>query len=156
MMKRVSLAIVVSLLGFTLAPQLAQAQPTMLRPNAVSPNHRYQEAEVVWQRILMQNPDSAQAYYNLGIAQANQSKWQAAIKSYEQAIAIDPNFVHAYCNLGQAQAQQEQYQAAAQSFRRALTLDPQENLAKELLNDLESTAQSRGLDLAIRSESSSL
>ena len=149
-MKGTSLAVVITLIGFTTAPQLAEAKPTVLRPAAVSAQHsRYQEAETVWQRISVGNPHSAEAYYNLGIAQANQLKWQDAIDSYEQAIAIDPDFVHAYCNLGRAQAKLEQYQAAAQSYRHALALDPKESLAEEMLDELKIIARGSGIDLAL-------
>ncbi len=150
-MKGISLAVAASLLGVTIAPQLAEARPTTsLRPAAVSAqSSRYQEAEAVWQRILVLNPSNAEAYYNLGIAQANQRKWQAAIDSYEQAIAIDPDFVHAYCNLGRAQAKLEQFQAAALSYQQALTLDPQDPLAEELLSELKIIARGRNVDLAL-------
>jgi len=149
-MKGISLAIVVTLLGVTTAPQLAEAKPVALRSAAVAAQQsRYQEAEAVWQRISVKDPSSAQAYYNLGIAQANQLKWEAAIDSYEQAIAIDANFAHAFCNLGQAQAKLGQYEAAAQSYRQVLALDPREGLAAEMLSELEVLARSSGVDLAV-------
>ena len=155
-MKGISLAIV-SLLALMVAPVAAEARPTAdLRPEAIAAQHsRSREAEAVWQRILVHQPSSAEAYYNLGIAQANQQKWQAAVDSYEQAIAIDPDFVHAYCNLGQAQAKLQQYQAAAHSYRQAMALDPRESLAEEMLNELEIIAEGNGIDLAALPEQSS-
>ncbi len=156
MMKGISLAILVSFLGLTAAPQLAQANPDLLRPAAVAAQHsRYQEAEAVWQRISVRNPASAEAYYNLGIAQTNQQKWEAAIESYGQAIVLEPDFVHAYFNLGQAQARLGRYQAATQSYRRVLALDPQEGWAEELLAELEIIARGSGIDWAILIEQSS-
>lgn len=149
-MKGLSLAVLVSLLGLTALPQLAQASPESLRPAAVeAQDSRYQDAEAVWQRISQRNPESSEAYYNLGVAQANQRKWEAAIDSYGQAIALDPDFAHAYFNLGRAQAKLERNQAAAQSYRRALALDPQDSLAAEMLNELKVFAQSSGIDLAV-------
>ena len=148
-MKGISLAVVISLLGLTAVPQLVQASPDSLRPAAVAAQHsRYQEAEAVWQRILMRNSGSAEAYYNLGIAQANQQKWEAAIDSYGQAIALNPDFVQAYFNLGLAQAKLERYQSAVQSYSRVLVLAPQDSLAKEVLNELNIVAQHSGMDLA--------
>ena len=155
-MKGISLAVVISLLGLTAGAQLAQASPNSLRPGAVAAQHsRHQEAEAVWQRILMRNPVSAEAYYNLGIAQTNQQKWEAAIESYGQAIVLEHNFVHAYFNLAQAQTKLGQYQAAAQSYSRVLALNPQESFAQEMLNELEVLAQRSGIDLAILVEQSS-
>lgn len=155
-MKGISLAIVISLLGLTAGPQLAQASPDSLNPSAVVAQHsRYQDAEAVWQRILMRSPVSAEAYYNLGIAQANQQKCEVAIESYGQAIALEPDFAHAHFNLGQAQTKLGQYQAAAQSYGRVLALDPQESIAQEMLNELEVLAQRSGIDLAILVEQSS-
>ncbi len=155
-MKGISLAVVISLLGVTAGPQLAHASPDSLNPAAVAAQHsRYQDAEAVWQRILMRSPGSAEAYYNLGIAQANQQKWEVAIESYGQAIALEPDFAHAHFNLGQAQTKLGQYQAAAQSYGRVLALDPQESVAQEMLNELEVLAKRSGIDLAILVEQSS-
>lgn len=150
-MKGISLAIAFSLLGgMTVMPQAAQAKPGVLLPAAVSAQHnRYEEAEAVWQRIAQRNPESSDAYYNLGIAQANQQKWEAAIDAYGQAIAINPDFVHAYLHLGRAQVKMGRFQAAAQSYQRALALDPQERLAEELLDELEIIARGNGIDLAL-------
>lgn len=154
-MKGLSLAVVVSLLGLTAVPQLAQASPDAPRPAAVAAQRsRYQDAEAVWQRIILRNPDSSAAYYNLGIAQANQQNWEAAIDSYGQAIALEPDFVSAYFNLGRAQTKLEQYQAAAQSYRRVLALAPQESLAAEMLNELKVLVQRSGIDLAVLVEQS--
>jgi tetratricopeptide (TPR) repeat protein len=152
-MKGISLAIAISLLSCTAVAQTAQARgKETIRPQAeLAQMSRYQEAEVVWQRLAVQNPSNAEVHYNLGIALANQQKWQAAIDSFEQAIAINPKFVHAYCNLGRAQTKLEQYQAAAQSYRQALAFDPTESLAKELLDELKIIARGRGVDLAVLS-----
>lgn len=155
-MKGLSLAIAVSLLGFVSAPRVAGAKPAaVLRPAAVAAQQaRSREAEVVWQRISVRNPGNAEAYYNLGIAQANQQKWLEAVDSYEQAIAINPDFVYAHLQLGRAQVKVEQYQAAAQSYRRVLALDPQESLAKELMDELKIISRGHGVDLALVPEES--
>ncbi len=154
-MKGLSLTITMTLLGIAIAPPPAEAKPVTLRPAAVVAQHsRYQDAEAVWKRISIRNPGNAKAYYNLGITQANQQKWQEAVDSYQQAIAIEPNFVHAYCNLGRAQAKLEQYQAAAQSYRHALSLNPRESLAEEMLNELKIIARGNGIDLALVLEQS--
>lgn len=149
-MKGLSLAILVSLLGVIAVPQLAQAGPAGVSTAAVEAQQgRYQDAEVVWQRIARRNPESAEAYYNLGVAQANQQKWEAAIDSYGQAIALNSDFVPAHFNLGRAQAKLERYEAASRSYGRVLALDPQDSLAAEMLNELRVFAQSQGIDLAV-------
>lgn len=154
-MKGISLAIAVSLLGCVALPQAVLAKPSVLLPAAVSAqNNRYEEAEALWLRIAQRNSESADAYYNLGIAQANQQKWSEAMQSYEQAIAINPEFVHAHIQLGRAQVKVEQYQAAAQSYQRALALDPQESLAEELLDELKIISRGSGIDLALGLEES--
>ncbi len=149
-MKYFSLATVVALLGVLAVPPWALASPGSLRPAAVeAQKSRYQDAEAVWQRISTRHPESFEAYYNLGIAQANQQKWVAAIDSYSQAIALNPDLIQAYFNLGRAQAKLERYQSAVQSYSRVLVLAPQDRLAEEVRKELNIVAQHSGIDLAI-------
>lgn len=63
-------------------------------------------------RFLRENPDSAKAYYNLGVLYYFQGRVEAAIDSYKKALEIDPNLSDAHKNLGEIYAVREQYDLA--------------------------------------------
>lgn len=63
-------------------------------------------------RFLRENPDSAKAYYNLGVLYYFQGRVEAAIDSYKKALEINPNLSDAHKNLGEIYAVREQYDLA--------------------------------------------
>ncbi len=63
-------------------------------------------------RFLRENPNSAKAYYNLGVLYYFQGKAEAAIDSYKQALKIDQRLADAHKNLGEIYAVREQYDLA--------------------------------------------
>jgi tetratricopeptide (TPR) repeat protein len=71
------------------------------------------DAEVEFQdRFLEENPNSAKAYYNLGVLYYFQGKVEAAIISYKKTLEIDPDFSEAHKSLGEIYAVREQYDLA--------------------------------------------
>ena len=70
------------------------------------------------------NPDDANAHYNLGIAYYNTGKHKEAIESYKQAIRLDPDFAMAHYNLGTTYNNTGKYQKAIESHKHAIRLDP--------------------------------
>jgi tetratricopeptide (TPR) repeat protein len=63
-------------------------------------------------RFLREDPNSAKAYYNLGVLYYFQGRVEAAIDSYKKALEIDPNLSDAHKNLGEIYAVREQYDLA--------------------------------------------
>jgi tetratricopeptide (TPR) repeat protein len=57
-------------------------------------------ARTLIERAIAANPQSAQAYNNLGTAFQSQNRQEESIEPYRRAIAIDPNFADAHNNLG--------------------------------------------------------
>ena len=61
--------------------------------------------------------NKAQAYYNRGIALADQKKYKEAIADYHEAISLDDKFAAAYYHKGLAHAKLKQYQDALNSYK---------------------------------------
>src|SRR5205085_1547259 len=60
------------------------------------------EALEEFRRGLRSNPDSAEIYYNMGVAHDYLSETKRAAECYERAVRLAPDFVEAYCGLGAA------------------------------------------------------
>lgn len=80
-------------------------------------------------KALKINPDSSDAYLNMGRMQAELGDLAAADKSLRKAIFIDPANVIAHANLAAALTRTERYDEALASAERALTIDPNNTLA---------------------------
>ena len=60
---------------------------------------RDQEALVVCERAIHQDPNFAYAYFTIGSLLYELGRNQEALAACEQAIRLDPNFALAYCNM---------------------------------------------------------
>ena len=77
--------------------------------------------------------DEAKNYYNQGMAQASQGRYEAAAESLRRAIEIRPKFPEAYHLLGIVYANgQRRLPDAAEAFQRAIDLNP--NFAEAFYN----------------------
>ncbi|MBI2211375.1 MAG: tetratricopeptide repeat protein, partial [Deltaproteobacteria bacterium] len=61
---------------------------------------RYPEAIAAFQEVVKEQPESAEAHYNLGNAYIGLRDYPAALKAYHEAIRLNPAFVQAHTNLG--------------------------------------------------------
>ncbi|MDA7903934.1 tetratricopeptide repeat protein [Mariniblastus sp.] len=77
----------------------------------------------LFQEITNNQPDTYQAYFQLGNAQLSTGKFEDAIKSFQKFIEREQN-ADVFCNIGSAQAQLGDLQSAFLSFQSALELDP--------------------------------
>jgi tetratricopeptide (TPR) repeat protein len=57
-----------------------------------------------YEKAIEIKPDFNEAYYSIGVAYANLSKFEKAIEAYEKAIKIKPDFNEAYYSIGVAYA----------------------------------------------------
>ena len=92
----------------------------------------------MYNKSILINPHSADAYYNLGNALQYQGKLDEAIKAYDNA-PISPNLVDAYINKGTVLNSQENLDAAIDIFNKAISLkinnpEAHQNLSLTLLN----------------------
>lgn len=75
--------------------------------------------------IVSQQPDSAEAHYNLGVALDENGLPEEAIIAYLKAIELDPNYWVAYYNLGQSYLRAGELGEAERSFKSAVRLAPE-------------------------------
>jgi Flp pilus assembly protein TadD len=65
---------------------------------------RFADAAIAFRKAIAINPQSAEAFNNLGIALASQGQLPEAVAQFQQALAIRPGFESAQRNLSLALA----------------------------------------------------
>ena len=84
----------------------------------------FQEAVTNFTKAIQIDPNDAMAYYNRGVAYADQKQYDRAIADYGKAIQIDPNYANAYNNRGIAYKNLKQYERAISDYGKAIQIDP--------------------------------
>jgi Flp pilus assembly protein TadD len=80
-------------------------------------------AEQVLQAAILRNPNSAQAFNQLGIVYRRLGRFKDAETAYQRAVELDPNYANAHLNLGVlCDLYLQQPQRALQAFERYLEL----------------------------------
>ena len=77
-----------------------------------------------YKKAIKINPDFAEAYYNMAIAQKVIGEFEEAIKSYKKALKIKPNYFEAHYNLGNILSEKGDKKAAIDSYEFALQIKP--------------------------------
>jgi len=87
----------------------------------------FHSPEALYRSILLQNPTSALAHYNLGTILGQRPGHEAeAIAAYRSALASDPSYAEAHNNLGlMLQAQPGRQSEATVEFSTAVRLQPE-------------------------------
>ncbi len=103
---------------------------------------RFEEAVAEFERMVRDDPDSAESHNYLGLALLKVDKAQDAVAQFQHAVRLLGNSAQAECNLGTALAMAGQPRQAIEHFERALRLQPNYPLAhKELGRALVETDQ---------------
>lgn len=93
----------------------------------------YGRAERMYRELLRQNPDNAQALFNLGNALVRQNKTEEATEAYRQYLirADDPEQqAPGHYNLGYLHGQTGENEHAMENFRQSLQRNPHDEDAK--------------------------
>jgi predicted O-linked N-acetylglucosamine transferase (SPINDLY family) len=85
----------------------------------------YLQAEAAYEEVIGLNPADGASYYNLGNAQRELGKAEAALKSYRQAQKLLPDDADVYNNLGNVLRETGQLKEAVTAYQQALQLNPQ-------------------------------
>jgi tetratricopeptide (TPR) repeat protein len=85
---------------------------------------QFEDAINSYKKAIKINPDYAEAYYNMGIAQKDKGDLEEAIESYKQALKIKPNYVEAYYNMGNILKDKGDLEEAIESYKQALKIKP--------------------------------
>ncbi|MGH9407670.1 MAG: FG-GAP-like repeat-containing protein [Terriglobia bacterium] len=93
-------------------------------------------AETALLLAIRNEPQSADAYYDLGTLYMREQKWDLAEQRLLQAVQLKPDDLMAYNNLGVTSIHRARPQQAEQYFQQALKLDPLNVLALGNLADL--------------------
>jgi Flp pilus assembly protein TadD/peroxiredoxin len=95
--------------------------------------HGYLDAAAEsFQQVVLQKPNDAEAFYNLGTLSLHRNDLPAARRHLEQTIKLRPEYPEAWNNLGMVAAQQGLADEAIRDFQQSLDLRPTYTIA--LLN----------------------
>jgi tetratricopeptide (TPR) repeat protein len=81
----------------TQAPPVSQQRDTAFR---LEENGQIVEAEAAWHSVLQMHPADAEAYAHLGLLEARQEHYSAAVPLYRKALALNPAMPSLRLNLG--------------------------------------------------------
>ncbi|WKZ71130.1 MAG: tetratricopeptide repeat protein [Melioribacteraceae bacterium] len=87
-------------------------------------NGDYENAIKHFKAQLHSNPNSAETFFNLGLAYDKAGDTNNAIESYKNAVQIRPDSEITYLNLGLAYKDSGDYQNAIESFKEAIKIKP--------------------------------
>ena len=107
-----------------LTPELVERQ--MRRARAYASFGRTADAIFAFQDVLVMNPRSASAHYDLGLLYEKQARASAAIAEYEAAIGIDPASVDAHNGAGRLYLAQGDRDQAIAHFEAAARIRPED------------------------------
>jgi uncharacterized membrane protein len=93
-------------------------------------------AEAMLAFAVAQDPDYAQAHFELGRLLASQDRAEEAIPHLERALEAQPDNVELLCDLAAAYTMEEQFEQAEPLARRAEQLAPDHPRVQELLDGL--------------------
>ena len=89
-----------------------------------------------FEKLVKAIPDSAVAWYNLGLSRQHLSRHAKAAEAYQRAVRLKPDNTDAVINLGLSQKELNQVDAAMQSAKAALKLAPHHPRALNLTGTL--------------------
>jgi Flp pilus assembly protein TadD len=84
--------------GVSLAPSLVQRQ--MRQAVSYARSGRSKDATLAFHNVLVMDPRSAPAHYNLGVLYEQQGQAAMAVAEYQAALALDPTAADAHNNIG--------------------------------------------------------
>src|ERR1700676_3762134 len=93
---------------------------------------QYREAQDLFYRLTLQQPNNAIYWNELGISFHNQSELDAALKCYEKSARLDHRYADAQNNAGTIWFERKKYAKAIRAYKRALKL--REDFAPFYLN----------------------
>ena len=103
---------------------------------------RFQDARDVLQKAValdpeMDDPESRDTHYYLGVVYHDESKNEEAVAELRKTIEHFPNYKDAYNHLGATYENMDRYQAAVEQYRKVLELDPSDEFASSRLEALQ-------------------
>lgn len=78
----------------------------------------------LWQSVLWSRPDNAKAWSGLGMAYADNARYEEAFQAWDQSLALDSDQPRVWVNMGNTEKQRGNLEASEQCYRKALELFP--------------------------------
>jgi len=75
------------------------------------------------------NPQTAEEYYERGLAHRDQGQLELAIEDFDQAIRLNPQFAKAYSSRAHIYLNKQHYDRAVVDCNKAISLDPNDAIA---------------------------
>ena len=84
---------------------------------------QFDQAIALYRKILQQQPENVNVWFQLGLAHSEQEHWTDAIDSLQQAVRHQPGHAEACNSLGHSYAHLGEYQQAIDSYSQAIASD---------------------------------
>ncbi|MFC1954386.1 tetratricopeptide repeat protein [Chloroflexota bacterium] len=82
-----------------------------------------------YDKVTHLNPQTAEAYYERGLAHRNQGQMERAIEDFDKAIRLNPGFAKAYSSRAHIFLNKQQYDRAVADCNKAISNDPNDAIA---------------------------
>ncbi len=96
-------------------------------------NKRYKEAEELYVKAALADPDNPKIYSRLGAIYLEEKNFYDARDAFLHAVKLEPDIASRYINLGLAFMGLKDYFKATEEFRKALEFDKKNHKYKKLL-----------------------
>ena len=98
--------------------------------------NRSKEASIIYESIVISNPQNADALYNLGVISYDLKDYLKALKTLNICIGIDPANAKAYYMIGLCNKAMNKIVEAKTAFKTAMSLDENFEDAKREFNNI--------------------
>ncbi len=102
-------------------------------------------ARDMFDRVILIEPDIAEAWYRRGVVFYHDGKYDQAILDFEQALELEPRHFEAWLGLAAIFEAVEHREAALNAYRQVLKLFPHSRRAKQSVARLEPLIEGRAL-----------
>ena len=130
MFKLKYLLLIIALSIFSAAKAQSSYRKHLRSGNNIYADSIYDKSEIEYRKAIELNPQSADAYFNLGNALLNQNKYKEAVDEYKKALAYETDknrLSQIYHNMGVALQLSKDYENAANAYKQSLLKNPHDN-----------------------------
>jgi protein O-GlcNAc transferase len=96
-------------------------------------NGEYDEAEALFKSVLVDQPNNADVYHELGLTYSFRVFIDESIDALERAVQLEPNSIRYLMSLGKTHTMYGDYDKAKPIFQRVLQMDPFNDDAQDQL-----------------------
>lgn len=98
--------------------------PLATRAHLLAQLQRSDDALEAYHQLVVQCPDDASAWFNLGYLLEDKGRWEAAMSAFDKATELDPELDRAWYGLGLVLIRLERLDEAVRAFKHNTELQP--------------------------------